>query len=73
MIKRAAATLLWFLAGWTAASWIAFAAGIDGVPTAIGGLLGVAFVWFAPAGIFWSSRTATNGVPRAAELAPSER
>jgi len=53
MNKRILATILWFLAGWTAGAMATFFLGLpDGLNIVLAVLIAVT-IWFDPAHLFW--------------------
>lgn len=48
MLKRAIATALWFLAGWTMTAIVAYAVGLPEVLTPVAASVAAGLVWFGP-------------------------
>lgn len=67
-VIRVAATILWFMAAWSAAGLLVGLAGLPSAVASVGGIAVAMVVWFDPTGRLWP-RAATRRVRPVEEVA----
>lgn len=69
MKVRALATMLWFIAGWSAAGFFTALSGMPQAVAVVGGLAVAMFVWFDPSGRLWGRAPQQRRIRPADEVA----
>ena len=62
MVKRTLATVLWFLAGWSAAGFLVFAFGLPGAVAPFVGMIAALFVAVDPLNGIWRRPTTQHNL-----------